>query len=395
MSNSKHASESSAFTLTDALRRLALERGVDLDRDAIHAALGLCWGIVAGDDDTPLSEWPGLARDRFLVPAATMFGIRVRGLHPPAAAKNLHAAAEFVQHFDASYRPLIHRALEHGQPVLAWRGWDSAPPLHWGVIRAAGDRGIGFEGDVPCHGTASQRAMEPAPSWEFEHSRRAGDERAWLPDEGHGWRSAVLVRCPTQVYAVEAIEPRMPSSDDLTALILDHARTALAGQGCADFGVLTGPAAIDRWITRIRDYARLGQASAAFALRTAEGHASREGEGQASREIAGRALHDRRALCEIEGHSALTVSLLDAAESGGRAIGLLLPATRNPVSIRRLAALSDLCGYVRETMSPWPDAESWQGLLSTDPGRRQVVEHLQLVRERLERCLAAAQGRYG
>ena len=107
-----------SFSLTLALRSVAESAGYDVDADDLHAVLGLSMVACAAPGDMELGNWPLYARDAFLVDTARVFGMTVRPIHPPEAARGLGGAAEFAQHFDASYRPLIARALEHDQPVL-------------------------------------------------------------------------------------------------------------------------------------------------------------------------------------------------------------------------------------------------------------------------------------
>ena len=103
--------------------------------------------------------------------------MQIREVHPPEAARGLEDAAEFEQHFDASYRPLILRAMENGQFVLAWRGWLGERELSWGWIRAACDEGMGFRGST-----------------------------IWSEAELNPLRADLLVRPAVQLYIVERIE---------------------------------------------------------------------------------------------------------------------------------------------------------------------------------------------
>ncbi len=148
--------------------------------------LGLGALITAAEGECPAS-WPNLARDIRVEAASNRHGLLLRDMHPPDAAVGLSRSAEFALHFDDSYAPLIRRALAHGQPVLAWRGWDApgAPLANaWGVIVGEEDerglgRFVGFAGSDPARrallgpahqlyvletrsGTASERRLSVA-----------------------------------------------------------------------------------------------------------------------------------------------------------------------------------------------------------------------------------------
>lgn len=97
-------------------------------------ALGLPW-LICGDTGRPdVGGWTTLARDVGLDHAASHFGVRLREFHPRAAAENLVPSPEFNAHFRDSYAPLIRRSLDHGQTVLAWRGWPPPADQAWGLI---------------------------------------------------------------------------------------------------------------------------------------------------------------------------------------------------------------------------------------------------------------------
>ncbi|UCC31209.1 MAG: hypothetical protein JSU86_02815, partial [Phycisphaerales bacterium] len=111
------------MSLTFALQALAHDAGYEINLDDLNAALGLPWMTPAVPRERDLACWPMYARDAFLAEAGRLFGMNIRDIHPPEAARGLNGFPEFQQHFDASYRPLILKALEHNQAVLAWQGW--------------------------------------------------------------------------------------------------------------------------------------------------------------------------------------------------------------------------------------------------------------------------------
>lgn len=218
-----NAKDNNPNSLIDAISVVAQGAGLDIGRDALTAALGLAWSAMAVPSEPDLGNWSMYARDAFLVEAGRLFGLEVRAIHPPEAARGLRGTAEFAQHFDASYRPLIHRALEHGQPVLAWQGWPGAHPLAWGVISETCADGVGFRGTV----------------------RRSHE---------HVASNAALVTLhapPVQLYVVEKITPAPFDVGEAVAVALDHARTALDNGLTGRFGVVTGPLAFDEWAKRL------------------------------------------------------------------------------------------------------------------------------------------------
>ncbi|MCH7995558.1 MAG: hypothetical protein IIB57_14085 [Planctomycetes bacterium] len=239
----------SSFSLTDSLCAVARHRGSELPRDELHAALGLSFLIGATTDETiPPHVWPLLARDAFIVEGARVFGFGIRDVHPPEAAVGLDHVSAFRQHFEASYTPLIARALENNQAVLAWQGWPLEEAYQWGVIGSAG------KGD-------SQTGIVGRPG-----SQLRGDETCSPEVE--------LVGPPVQLYVIETYDPAEPTADELFRMACRHARLALENQ-CGDrFGVTTGPAAIDLWIDRLR---RLDGGDGRFPARVAD-HQSCAGE---------------------------------------------------------------------------------------------------------------------
>jgi hypothetical protein len=212
----------SSFSLTSTLRSIARDAGYEIDVDDLHAALGLSMFVCAVPAEVDIASWPLYARDAFIVPAGRLFGMTIRELHPPEVALGLSGAAEFRQHFDASYRPLIMRALENNQAVLAWRGWPGLLRLSWGIIKEKSNDGIGLAGVVPA-----------------------------LPGAAAPAQSVSLITPPAQLYIVEDIEPRQPDASELLNLALDHTRRVLRGEPVSRFGVLTGADAVRSWIDRI------------------------------------------------------------------------------------------------------------------------------------------------
>lgn len=187
--------------------------------------MGVAWGAVAVPFESNLGRWSMYARDAFLVTGARLFGMTIRGVHPPEAARGLPDSPEFGQHFDASYRPLVHRALEHGQPVLAWQGWPGADAVCWGEIVDTSDEGIGLRGRV--------HAPSEAPTTSAD--------------------VVTLVTPPVQLYVVETLVHRTPEASECLDTARSNARRVLGNDLTDRFGVVSGPTAYDSWIKRLSD----------------------------------------------------------------------------------------------------------------------------------------------
>ncbi|MCP4248781.1 MAG: hypothetical protein GY778_17190, partial [bacterium] len=205
-------------SLTRAVQAVARWGGCDLDYCSLNAALGLSFmACSTGRDDDCVGTWMSYGRDVRLVEAAGAFGIRLRPVHPPEAALRLSDAAEFGQHFEASYRPIVLHALANRQPVLAWRGWPGERALAWGVITETVDDGLQLAGTTV------------------------------------GWADArvPLVSAPVQLYVVEDAELRRPGLAEVLGLAAESARLILGGATVSPWGIETGGRAYDRWIHRL------------------------------------------------------------------------------------------------------------------------------------------------
>jgi hypothetical protein len=208
-------------SLPCAIRAVARRAGLVIGHDALLCAMGLTWAPCANEDGVEF--WPAYARDGALIEAGRLFGLDIRPVHPPETARGLEAAPEFGQHFDASYRPFVCRALENHQPVLAWRGWGASLDRAWGLIHAAAADGASFDGAV--YSQVGDRLVE---------------------------NTAVTFAPPTQLYVVERVLTASPSTIELIEFSLAVARRTLRGEWGGRFGVAMGPAAIDAWRQRWR-----------------------------------------------------------------------------------------------------------------------------------------------
>lgn len=205
-------------SLVLALRAVSWAGGGNAGYDELSGALGVSFAAVAAAGEPSPAVWPTYGRDRFIEPVARAFGMHLRDLHPPDVGVDMLSADEFPQHFELSYKPLIRRAVEHGQPVLAWRGWDGAAARLWGVI--TGLDGEEFMGVAPPAGSRKRRLVHPA----------------------------------LQCYVVERYEPRDPSPAEMLAMGVRHADAFLNPNGQLHEttgrdlpGVVTGPAALACW----------------------------------------------------------------------------------------------------------------------------------------------------
>lgn len=200
--------------MTRALAGILRSTGRRFDVDEVHIGLGLGLLFLSVPHEPNWALWPAHARDMFFESGARRFGLTVRALHPPEAAQGLIDADEFAQHFDASYRPLIARALENEQPVLAWRGWGDAQSLDWGVIEVGCEEGVGFRG---------------------------------VAYGGEAGLTKTLVSPPQQVYVVESMAAALPEPRVVADGLVAHAAFGLDGSMDDRFGVVTGAPALGEW----------------------------------------------------------------------------------------------------------------------------------------------------
>ena len=210
------AGEDEYESLAVALRAIAAASDVELDYDDLCAALGVSVTAVATRLEPTPGWWTTYGRDLFVEPAAALFGISLRNLHPPDVGIELLTVDEYVQHFEASYAPLIRRAVENGEPVLAWQGWECSSWVFWGVITGFDEYGL--------TGTAL----------------------------GIGGENVRLATAALQCYVVERCEPHLPPRGDLFENAIHHAdiymnRAPLSPVGPEPPIIVTGPSAMDRW----------------------------------------------------------------------------------------------------------------------------------------------------
>ena len=212
-----------------ALRAIADANGGAVDYDHLSAALGLSLMTTAVEGEPP-GRWSAFGRDAFLGDGAGLFGFSFRALHPPDAAVGLKDSAEFPIHFRDSYVPLIRRALENDQPVLAWMGWPGPAADSWGVI-------TGYD-DNECRCTGTVLAEE-------------AEEKIAGPPAGR--KPAMLLEPSYQLYVVERYEPTTPDRQTLRTAFFKHSAEILANKPASYAGVRTGPAAYEPWYWWLRE----------------------------------------------------------------------------------------------------------------------------------------------
>ncbi len=356
------------MSLTFALRAIAEGAGYELEPDDLNAALGLSLMMPAVPDEDDLAGWPMYARDAFLVEAGRLFGMSIRDIHPPEAARGLSGAQEFDQHFDASYRPLILRALEHGQAVLAWQGWPGERAMMWGTIRNSSSEGSGFQGVCPI--LAKQ-------GW--------GTEARGSPKPRLGKLDGLtLERPPVQVYVVETITATRPNPDELVDVALDHAWRVLSNGLKNRFGVVTGPPAYDAWIARWRAAGcRVRPGRTVKSTPNLTGSASAEALASAGRsptEVPALAhAHRQLALCVTAAHFS-AIRFLNRQHQ------------RTEGTMRRLVkALMQECHQVVTSLEESIDVASDAALTRTSEGRTRIVEAITRAKDATSEMLCATE----
>ena len=340
------------MSLTYALCAIADRTGYTIDLDDLNAALGLSWMSIAVPSVPDPGRWPMYARDAFLVEAGRLFGMTIRDMHPPEAARGLSDAAEFTQHFDASYRPLALRALEHDQPVLAWQGWPVEMRMLWGIITGTSDAGIGLRGRV-----AWPSGAPPCPSEPPQDMPPPSARTDRTPEV------VTLDHPPVQLYVVETIAATQPDPQELLDLALKHARQVLNNALHERFGVITGLAAYDVWI----EHSKVGRALPAKA------DGGRAPLAEASR----RAQPD---LPVAEQHRRLVSSVMAMHLSAYHFLGRLRTRISQPAPAR-LAELEKLCADIIRTSGEGVDPAQAEADADERRNQSRFVEALEQARD--------------
>lgn len=186
--------------------------GCRVDRDELAVVLGDAVLVTHAAEARPGERWNVYGRHAFLEPAARLYGLALRDLHPPEAAPLPVPPPEYLGHFADSYLPLVRTALGHGYPALAWMGWPEPNRTRWGVITKV-DAGGRVVGRTP-----------------FSHGR-----------------SVTLEGPPVQVYTVQEFQKRCPPMEEILSAAFEHAEAVLNNRIPNNFRVVTGIAALEKW----------------------------------------------------------------------------------------------------------------------------------------------------
>lgn len=203
-------------SLSLAIQAIARWAGVELHFRTINAALGLSFMISAPTDlKISLSWWMMFARDAFLIETGELLGLTFRRLEIAGAASSDPVSPEGMRHFEQNVKPLIREALERNHPVLAWQGWPDYHSYLWGVITEENDSELGFCGTT-----------------------------MWTQE-----KLLSLAAPPAIIYIVEEAQPRQPGADELLRFATGNIKKIANNQLDESFGVVTGLAAYDRWLS--------------------------------------------------------------------------------------------------------------------------------------------------
>lgn len=184
-----------------------------VSRVDIAATLGNLFMTTYAAEAPADRTWNTLGLHAFLEPAARVFGLDLRDLHPPEAAPPPPVPHEFDLHFRDSYLPFVAASLTRDEPVLAWAGWPPPNQEIWGIISA----------------------IDNASSTPAGHT---------MYSQG---RPVPLLGSPTQAYTIQELRPLQPAPRELLSLVLNHAADVLNNQLPSKFGARTGAAALIAW----------------------------------------------------------------------------------------------------------------------------------------------------
>lgn len=198
---------SSDESLAACLGAILSACGTPVPYDELITALGTAFMVSYAPDAPAAMQWDFFGRHAFLVETAQMYGLELRGLHPPDAAPAPPLPREFDLHYHDSYLPLIRTSLARDEPLLAWMGWATGQ-ADWGVITSLRD-----------------------------------DRCAGITPVG----PAELIASPVQIYQFSGFNPPQTNPDELLDTVIRRARIILGNQLDPAFQVITGPRAIQAW----------------------------------------------------------------------------------------------------------------------------------------------------
>lgn len=196
--------------LPHALNAMLRAYGAAVDPDEGSAVLGVAFMTTFAERAAPPARWNTYGLHAFLEPAARLYGLELRDLHPPSAAPLPHPPPEYELHFRDSYLPFIRAALARGEPVLAWMGWPPPCETGWGVVTGWDERA------QRCIGQTFASRGRPTP----------------------------LPNAAVQVYTVQGFAPAGPTAVEVLSAVVERANLTLSNRIPDEFGVVTGPTAL-------------------------------------------------------------------------------------------------------------------------------------------------------
>lgn len=173
--------EGLGVSLATSLAECCRRAGANADADDLCLMLGLPF-LFAADAERGASERIGdVGQDIAVGVVANALEMTLRAVHPPEAAVGVWRAPEFAQHFEASYKPIVLRALENGQCAVALGMWSGVSEPAWAVVEGASARGFGLVGEleVACVDSmrASREVVLESPTIQVHVLERAGEVR--------------------------------------------------------------------------------------------------------------------------------------------------------------------------------------------------------------------------
>ncbi|MEE8384322.1 MAG: hypothetical protein V3S01_00205 [Dehalococcoidia bacterium] len=200
-------------SLVLSLQAIFRAYGRDLDYDELAAVTANSLMTTWTPDAPDPTWWPVCGRHAFLESAARTYGLALRELHPPDAAPRPPAPPEYELHFRDSYLPFIQAALERDEPVLAWAGWPAPHEMLWVVITGV---------DAASRQCTGCSCASPG-------------------------QRVLLTGPPVQVYLVQDYTETCLTPGQVLSAALQRADAVFNNRLAASFGVVSGPAALEKW----------------------------------------------------------------------------------------------------------------------------------------------------
>lgn len=211
--------EGIGFSLAASLAACCQRAGASVDADDLCLMLGLPF-LFAADAERGAGERIGdVGQDIAIGVAAGALGLTLRAVHPPEAAVGVWRAPEFAQHFEASYKPIALRALEHGQGAVALGMWSGASEPAWAVVEGECAEGFGLRGEFEVACVDSLRAS----------------------------REVVLESPTIQMYVLERVGAVQLTGDSLINAAMESVRLLMDRAAGERFGLTLGEGALEVW----------------------------------------------------------------------------------------------------------------------------------------------------